>query len=129
MLWKHRFAPLIADGSVTVTFRRWRRRQALAGWRYRTLGGIIEVDDIRKINPAKISERDARHSGHRSSAAVNAAQPARRAPDLAASFGRDTAPFKIDVRKLKNLGLTISAWVSDRRARSPRELRCRADGA
>ena len=46
MLWEQRFAPLIADGSVTVTFRRWRRRQALAGRRYRTPGGIIEVDDI-----------------------------------------------------------------------------------
>lgn len=37
-----------------------------------------------------------------------AANPGRRAPDLAAEFGRDTLPFKIDVRKLKNLGLTIS---------------------
>ena len=31
-----------------------------------------------------------------------------RAPDLAASVGRETAPFKDDVRKLKALGLTIS---------------------
>jgi hypothetical protein len=37
-----------------------------------------------------------------------AARPATRAPDLAASFGRETQPFKLDVRKLKNLGLTIS---------------------
>jgi hypothetical protein len=35
-------------------------------------------------------------------------RPQVRAPDLAASVGRETAPFKIDVRKLKNLGLTIS---------------------
>ena len=34
--------------------------------------------------------------------------PQRRAPDLAELEGRDTAPFKIDVRKLKALGLTIS---------------------
>jgi hypothetical protein len=34
--------------------------------------------------------------------------PQRRAPDLAAMEGRETAPFKIDVRKLKALGLTIS---------------------
>ena len=33
------------------------------------------------------------------------------APDLAAAFGRETAPFKIDVRKLKNLGLTLSLPV------------------
>ena len=35
-------------------------------------------------------------------------QPATRAPDLAALLDRETQPFKTDVRKLKNLGLTIS---------------------
>jgi hypothetical protein len=34
--------------------------------------------------------------------------PQRRAPDLARIEGRETAPFKIDVRKLKAMGLTIS---------------------
>jgi hypothetical protein len=33
-------------------------------------------------------------------------QPGVRAPDLASSVGRETKPFKIDVRKLKELGLT-----------------------
>jgi len=37
-----------------------------------------------------------------------AERPATRAPDLAQAVGRDTQPFKLDVRKLKNLGLTIS---------------------
>jgi hypothetical protein len=37
-----------------------------------------------------------------------AEHPHVRAPDLAASVGRETAPFKNDVRKLKALGLTIS---------------------
>ena len=40
-----------------------------------------------------------------------AQRPAVRAPDLAASFGRETQPFKVDVRKLKNLGLTHSLPV------------------
>lgn len=40
-----------------------------------------------------------------------ASNPARRAPDLAASVGRDTQPFKLDVRKLKNLGLTHSLKI------------------
>jgi hypothetical protein len=40
--------------------------------------------------------------------AAIAAHPGLRAPDLAASFGRETAPFKRDVRKLKELGLTES---------------------
>ena len=34
--------------------------------------------------------------------------PQRRAPDLAEMVGRETQPFKLDVRKLKNLGLTHS---------------------
>lgn len=37
--------------------------------------------------------------------------PQRRAPDLAEIEGRETAPFKIDVRKLKGMGLTISYAV------------------
>ncbi|MEV8373244.1 hypothetical protein AB0P21_10940 [Kribbella sp. NPDC056861] len=36
------------------------------------------------------------------------ARPATRAGDLAADFDRDTPGFKLDVRKLKNLGLTYS---------------------
>ncbi len=38
-------------------------------------------------------------------------RPAVRAPDLAASLGRQTQPFKLDVRKLKELGLTHSLDV------------------
>jgi hypothetical protein len=40
-----------------------------------------------------------------------AARPATRAGDLAAELDRDLAGFKIDVRKLKNLGLTRSLEV------------------
>jgi hypothetical protein len=40
--------------------------------------------------------------------ALIARRPQVRAPDLAAELGRQRDPFKIDVRKLKNLGLTIS---------------------
>jgi hypothetical protein len=35
-------------------------------------------------------------------------RPAVRAGDLAAELGREMHPFKVDVRKLKNLGLTLS---------------------
>ena len=59
--------------------------------------------------------------------AVIAAQPATRAADLAAGFGRETLPFKTDVRKLKNLGLTESLEVgyrlSPRRPGVPRGRR------
>ena len=43
-----------------------------------------------------------------------ACRPAVRAPDLAASLGRETAPFKTDVRKLKELGLTESLPIGYR---------------
>lgn len=47
----------------------------------------------------------------RTTLALIEAHPARRAPDLAAMVGRETKPFKLDVRKLKNLGLTTSLRV------------------
>ncbi len=40
-----------------------------------------------------------------------AARPGVRAPDLAASLGRETPVFKRDVRRLKELGLTCSLAV------------------
>ena len=40
--------------------------------------------------------------------ALIAERPFVRAPDLAAAMGRETLPFKEDLRKLKALGLTIS---------------------
>lgn len=43
-----------------------------------------------------------------------AAHPATSAGDLAAMLGRERTPFKVDVRKLKNLGLTESLDVGYR---------------
>jgi len=50
----------------------------------------------------------------RATLALIEAHPARRAPDLAAELGRETAPFKRDVRKLKELGLTESLEIGYR---------------
>jgi hypothetical protein len=177
MLFEQRFLAGIADGSVTATFRRWKRRQALPGGRYRTGGGIIEVDAVDVVSEAEISVTDARRAGYPSSAALIedlrgdasapiyrvtfrhvpgpdprarlaaaaelsaedieridrrldrldrvssygpwtratleavAEQRGVRAAQLAASLGRDRDSFKKDVRKLKNLGLTISLEV------------------
>ena len=180
MLFPKRFWPGIADGSVTLTFRRWRRQQVLAGRRYRTPAGIVEVTSVTIASPDEIRDDEARRAGHRDAAslvaelpdrpdsdlfriefhavtepdprAVLAAsadldegaiaeitrrldrldrasshgpwtretlalirdQPATRAADLAGELGRDRASFKIDVRKLKNLGLTESLDVGYR---------------
>ena len=180
MLFEQRFWEPIARGEVTVTFRRWRRRQALAGRRYRTGGGIIEVDAIEIIDESDITDRDARAGLYPTAAALVAdlrgtpdldlyrirfhivdepdprsvladsfdlsdadvaeldrrlqrldgasrhgpwteqtleriaRRPGVRAGDLADELGRERLPFKADVRKLKNLGLTISLDVGYR---------------
>ena len=46
--------------------------------------------------------------------AIIAERPEVRAADLAAALGRERAPFKLDVRKLKALGLTLSFEIGYR---------------
>jgi hypothetical protein len=81
MLLPLKIARGVADGSVTLAFRRWRRPDVRPGQVFTTAAGLVRE------------------------------HPQRRATDLAALAGRETAPFKIDVRKLKNLGLTVSFRV------------------
>jgi hypothetical protein len=76
------------------------------------------------ISPAERAEIDARLARHDAASrhgawtatvlGLIAERPGTRAPDLAASVGRETAPFKADVRKLKELGLTESLQVGYR---------------
>ena len=54
-----------------------------------------------------------------------AANPGVRAPDLAARLGRETLAFKMDVRKLKALGLTESLEVGYRLSPRGQALRTR----
>jgi hypothetical protein len=78
----------------------------------RTLGD----DDVTEI-AARLArfDRASRHGPWtRTVLELIAERPAVRAPDLAASLGRETAPFKTDVRKLKELGLTESLDVGYR---------------
>lgn len=103
-----RFREPIERGEVTLTFRRWKRSQVLAGRTYRTGVGRLVVEAVEVVNPNKISAVDVRAAGFRSLVEARDADPR---AELAASFGRETEPFKLDVRKLKNLGLTISLKV------------------
>jgi hypothetical protein len=152
VLFEARFRDGVQDGSVTVTFRRWKRSQAVAGHRYRTAVGIIEVESVDVVDADAITDAEARRSGYPSAAAVAAdlrgtdghpvyrvrfhavpgpdprdelandvalsdaevAEIDRRLARLAAELGRERAPFKLDVRKLKNLGLTLSLDVGYR---------------
>ena len=180
MLFEKRFWEPVASGEVTVTFRRWKKRQVVVGNHYRTPRGLIEVTALDVVEEADITERDARAGGYPSAAAmiadlrgtpdlplyrirfrpvagpdpraelagsdeltpadvqeldrrlerldrasrhgpwtaatlaVIADHPEVRAGDLADAMGRERLPFKADVRKLKNLGLTLSLPVGYR---------------
>lgn len=173
VLFKQRLWTGLADGTITVTFRRWKRAQARPGGRYRTPAGVLKADAVTVVRSEDVTDADARRAGYdgrdalfaeldrypdgdlyrvdfhhagadprevlRDDAAVSeedwrritarldrldrasprgpwtravldviAERPAVRAADLAASIGRDRASFKLDVRKLKEMGLTES---------------------
>jgi len=175
-----RFWEPIAQGDVTLVFRRWKRPQVIARRTYRTAAGRLDVSDVRVVEADEITPDEARRAGFDSVEEVVAefrneqgdpiyriefrhldepdprtelandadldaeaiteidrrldrldksssygawtletlelieAHPERRAPDLADMVGRDTKPFKLDVRKLKNLGLTQSFRIGYR---------------
>jgi hypothetical protein len=169
----------LADGSVTLAFRRWRRPSVKPGGRQRTPVGELAIDAVDQVTLDDVTDADARRAGHADRPALAdelarhpdgtlyriafhlagadprialreradldddewravdarlarldrasrhgpwttvtlrliAERPATRAGDLAASLGRETPPFKIDVRKLKELGLTESLDVGYR---------------
>jgi hypothetical protein len=180
MLIEKRLHKGIQDGSITVMFRRWKRRQVTAGNVYRTAAGRIVVDEVVQVAPSRIRRADALAAGYTSVAeavadlrgtpgdpvfllrlrpaededpravladaaelsssdieeitrrlarldhasnhgpwteetlAIIQRRPATRAGDLAEELGREMLPFKVDVRKLKNLGLTLSLEVGYR---------------
>lgn len=173
MLLPPKVAQGVADGTMSVAFRRWRKPAVKPGSEFTTVAGVVRVVSIRAVRPERITRVDAVRAGHADPEAVRKRlagdetwttyrieltyagpdprwalresaeltdddiatidaklerldrasshgrwtlryldlirqHPQRRAPDLAAMEGRETAPFKIDVRKLKALGLTIS---------------------
>lgn len=70
MLFTKRFWPGLADGSITVAFRRWRRSRVGAGRAYRTPAGRLQVDDVVEVDPASITDADAARAGHATAAAL-----------------------------------------------------------
>jgi hypothetical protein len=174
MLLPPKVAHGVADGSVTLAFRRWARPDVKVGSQFRTAAGVVRVDAVDLVDADTITDEDALAAGWpdatrlrrqldkvegelptyrvvlayagpdprialRESADLGdedvaeidrrlerldrasshgpwtmatleliGRRPHTRAPDLAAEMGRERDPFKIDVRKLKNLGLTQS---------------------
>ena len=164
----------LAEGRITLAFRRWRRPSVKAGGTLLTPAGQLAIDSVEPVREAELSDDDALSAGFaslaelrrdlcgqrpgtlyriefhclgadprvalresppedeaemveilRRLARLDAASsngswtkavlrlieehPARRAGDLAAMLGGlDTLAFKVNVRKLKNLGLPES---------------------
>jgi hypothetical protein len=194
MLFEQRLWAGLAGGTVTVTFRRWKRPRARVGGSHRTPAGVLAVDAVAEVDPAAITEDDARAAGfgslaellrqldrhgqgpvyrvdfHHAGADPREAlrrrhalsseelaglrarldrldraardgpwtqltlrligdRPGVRAADLAAAAGRERLPFKADVRKLKELGLTESLEVGYRLSPRGQALLARHPGA
>jgi len=66
MLFKARFHDRIVDGSITRTYRRWKRLQVVPGNRYRQPFGEIEVVSAKEAKERAITLRDAELAGYAS---------------------------------------------------------------
>jgi hypothetical protein len=53
----------IADGTVTLAFRRWDRPRMRPGSRQRTGAGVVEIVSVEEVDPASLTEDDARAAG------------------------------------------------------------------
>jgi hypothetical protein len=65
MLFKARFHQGIVDGSITRTFRRWKRLQVVTGNRYRQPFGEVEVVSAKEADERSITVHDAELAGYR----------------------------------------------------------------
>ena len=63
MLFWQRMWPGLKDGSITLTFRRWKRPQVVAGRPYRVGVGRIRVDSVEVVDPEAIPDSEARKAG------------------------------------------------------------------
>lgn len=54
----------ITAGTITVLFRQWRRPQVVAGRRYRTSAGILQMREVEVIDTTEITDADARAAGY-----------------------------------------------------------------
>jgi hypothetical protein len=70
MLFERRLRDGIADGTITVALRRWRRPQVVAGRTYRTGAGLVEVTSAEPVRAEDLTPADAHAAGFESVAAL-----------------------------------------------------------
>jgi hypothetical protein len=64
MLFPARFWPGLADGSITLAFRRQKRATVKVGGTLRSPGGVLFIDAVDPIAESDITDDDARAAGH-----------------------------------------------------------------
>jgi hypothetical protein len=64
MLFPARFWPGLADGSITLAFRRQKRPTVKVGGTLRSPGGVLFIDAVEAIDESDITDADARAAGH-----------------------------------------------------------------
>jgi hypothetical protein len=70
VLFKRHVLDGLADGTITVVFRRWARPRVRAGSKLRTAVGVLAVDAVDEKDFAGITDDDARRSGFSSRTAL-----------------------------------------------------------
>ena len=73
MLFKADVWPRLANGSITVAFRRWKRPTVKAGGTLQSPAGLLAIETVDRIGPDDITDADARRAGDAGRAAVLAA--------------------------------------------------------
>jgi hypothetical protein len=70
MLFKSQFQEGIVEGSITRTFRRWKRLQVVPGNRYRQPFGEVEVVTVQEVAERSITSHDAERAGYKNREAL-----------------------------------------------------------
>jgi hypothetical protein len=73
MLFRRADLDAIAAGDITLAFRRWRRPTVKAGGSLRTRAGLLAIESVAVVDPARITRADARRAGFASAEAARAA--------------------------------------------------------
>lgn len=99
----------IEQGTIVLAFRRWKRCQVVAGHRYRTGTGMVAVKLTARL--ARMDRTGAHGPWTGAVLTQIADRPGTVSTVLAEALGWERQDFKLHVRRLKELGLTISLTV------------------
>ena len=120
MLFRQQFWAGLADGSVTLAFRRWKRPTVKAGGRLTTPAGVLAIDEVEVIDEGEITEADARRSGFADRAALLDELAGREGELYRIAFHRAGDDPRIALREQAALTEEDSAELARRLARLDR---------